>query len=152
MNTEIIIIIFLVVTVLGAGLYFLNRWASKKQSGHQQLIENTKQRADIYVIDKKYDKATNVTLPKAVTDNLPKISKMLKMYFIKAKVGPQITTLMCDKKVFHFVEPKKTYKTELAGIYIVTVKGMKSDAELKEAAKARKLRAKQERQAAAGKK
>lgn len=137
--TDVLIIVFIVLAVLVAGLYFLNKWANRKQLGQQQIIEKTKQRADVYVIDKKRDKATNVNLPKAVTDHLPRISRVMKMYFIKGKVGPQVVTLMCDKGVYEFMELKKTYKAEIAGIYIVGVKGMKSKHELKEAAKAKRL-------------
>lgn len=147
MNTDILIIIFVVVGTIAAGVYFLTRWASKKQVGQQQLIDKTKQRMDIYVIDKRRDKAENVTLPKAVSENLPKMSKLMKMYFIKCKVGPQVITMMCDKQVYGFIEPKKTYKAEVAGIYIVSVKGMKSKFELKEAAKAKKLKDKEEKAA-----
>ena len=139
MSTDILIIIFIVVAAILAGLYFLNRWASKKQVEQQGIVEQTKQKADIYVIDKKRDKAVNVNLPKAVIDNLPKVSRLMKMYFVKGKVGPQVATLMCDKKVFNYIEVKKTYKAELAGIYIVSVKGMKTDAELKAAKKAKRI-------------
>jgi hypothetical protein len=55
--------------------------------------------------------------------------------------------MMCDKRVFEYIEPKKTYKAEIAGIYIINVKGMKSAAELKEAAKTRKIREKAEKSA-----
>ncbi|MCL2407435.1 MAG: hypothetical protein FWC95_05845 [Defluviitaleaceae bacterium] len=124
-------------------LFLLNRWAAKKQVGSQQLIEQTKQRADIYVIDKKRDKAENVALPKAVQAQMPKMAKIMKLCFVKAKVGPQIVTLMCDKNVYNHVELKKTYKVELAGMYIVSVKGMKSVAEQKAAGRQRKLKAKE---------
>jgi len=139
-----IIIALVIVAVIVAALYYLNRWASKKQVGQQELIEQTKQRADIYVIDKRRDKAENVNLPKAVSGQLPKLTKLMKMYFVKAKVGPQIVTLMCEKRVFNHIDVKKSYKVELAGMYIVGVKGMKTAAEEKQAAKIRKIRAKQE--------
>ncbi|MDR1706280.1 MAG: hypothetical protein LBS19_16595 [Clostridiales bacterium] len=146
---DIMLIVLAVVVALGAGLYFLNRWASKKQVDQQNLIDKTKQQAQIYVIDKKHDKAANVTLPKAVTENMPRMSKVMKMYFAKCKVGPQIITMMCDKRVYDYLEPKKTYKAEVAGIYIVNVKGMKTAAEMKEQAKTRKIREKAEKRAAA---
>ena len=43
---------------------------------------------------------------------------------IKAKVGPQIVTLISDKNVFDVLVPKKTYKVELSGLYIVGIVGM----------------------------
>ena len=141
---DVLIIVGVVLLLIAAGLYFLNRWASKRVSGQQSMIEKTKQPASIYVIDKKHDKAENVTLPKVVTENLPKMSKVVKMHFVKAKVGPQIVTLMCDKHIFNNISLKKTYNVELAGIYIVSVKGLKSKFEQKEAVKAKRLKVKAE--------
>ena len=46
------------------------------------------------------------------------------MAIIKAKVGPQITTLMCDKPVYDILPVKKNVKVEMAGIYIVGIKGV----------------------------
>jgi len=46
------------------------------------------------------------------------------MPIVKAKVGPQILTLMCDKNIYDVLVPKKTMKVELAGIYITKVSGM----------------------------
>lgn len=143
-SSDIIIIIFAVVAAIGAGLFFLNRWASKRSVQQQSIIEKSKQQASIYVIDKKRDKAQNVNLPKVVSDNLPKAAKVMKMYFVKGKIGAQILTLMCEKKVFDVLEPKKTYKIELAGMYIVSVKGMKTQQELKELDKAKKAKHKEE--------
>ncbi|MCL2573883.1 MAG: hypothetical protein FWE34_04930 [Defluviitaleaceae bacterium] len=143
-------ILLIVVVVLGAiiaGLYFLNRWASKRVTQQQDMVERTKQSASIYVIDMKRDKAVNVTLPKVVMDNLPRTAKMMKMNFVKAKIGPQIITLMCDKTVFNALDVKKTFQVELAGIYIASVKGMKTKYELAQARKAKKLKAKQEAKA-----
>ena len=132
---EIFIIVIIVVALIVAALYFLNRWTAKKTVEQQSLIEKTKQQASIYVIDKKRDKAQNVTLPKAISDNLPKMYKFMKLYFIKAKIGPQIMTFISDKKVYNMISAQKTYKVELAGIYIVSVKGQKTPLELKQAAK-----------------
>ena len=140
---DILLIVGLVVVVIIVALYFLNRWASKRMSNQQSMIEKTKQAASIYVIDKKRDKAANVTLPKVVTENLPKASKLMTMNFVKAKVGPQIVTLICDKNVFNALDVKKTFQVELAGIYIVSVKGMKTAFEVKEAKRAKKSKAKE---------
>ncbi|MCL2855141.1 MAG: hypothetical protein FWE21_05930 [Defluviitaleaceae bacterium] len=144
---DIIIIVFAVLVAVGVGFYFLNRWATKRYAAQQDAVAKNKVAAKIYVIDKKHDKADNVTLPKMITDNLPKTAKFTKMYFVKAKVEKQIVTLMCDKANYNFLEPKKTYAVELAGIYIATVKGAKSQYELKQAAKEKKKKAKVEKTA-----
>ena len=139
---DIILIVFIAVAVIVAGLYFLNRWASKRQVGQQQMIDSSKQKMDIYVIDKKRDKAANVNLPKAVHEAMPKMAKIMKLYFIKVKTGPQLVTMMCDKRIFEYLEVKKTYKADVAGIYIVAVKGMKTAAEMKQARKERRRKEK----------
>lgn len=121
-------------------LYFLNKKASQKMASQQEIIEKSKQTVTIFVIDKKRGKITDVNLPKAVLQNVPKAYKFLKMYFVQAKIGPQISTLMCDKKVFNAITTKKNNKVEIAGIYIVNVVGMKSEKEMKALKKAKKLK------------
>ncbi len=135
---DIILIVFIVVGLVAVGLFFLNRWAGKKMSDQQSIIERSKTTLSIYVIDKGKVNAKDANLPKAVYEQLPKLYKFMKIYAVKAKIGPQIMTLMCDKKVFQYIPVKKNVKIDLAGIYIVAVKGMKSDKELKEAKKAKK--------------
>ena len=139
---DIILIVFVVVVLIGVGLYFLNRWANKRYTQQNDMVQKNKQSAEIYVIDMKRDKAENVNLPKVVTENLGRVAKMTKMNFVKAKVGPQIVTLMCDKNIFAALDVKKKFNVELAGIYIVSVKGAKTQYELKEMQKAKKAKAK----------
>jgi hypothetical protein len=129
---DIILIVFAVIVAVAAGVYFLNRWASRRMGEQQSLIERTKQTTSIYVIDKAKMKASQSNLPKAVTGQLPRIYRFIKLPLVKAKIGPQVTTLMCDKAVWNAIPLKKTVKVELAGMYIVSMPGMKSKEELKE--------------------
>ena len=112
-----VIIIAVIIGAIFAGLYFLNKWAYKKMDTQQTMINKMKNSMSIYVIDKKRDKITNINMPKAVIDQMPKLYKKMKMYFVQAKIGPQIMTLMCDKKVFAAIPVKKNIKVEIAGIY-----------------------------------
>ena len=123
---DILVISFIVVAVIALALFFLNRWASKRMVEQKMMIERTKQPASIYVIDKKRDKIDNANFPKVVQEQIPKWNKLMKMYLVKAKIGPQIATLMCDKEVFDALPLKKTVKVDIAGMYIVSMKGMKS--------------------------
>ena len=127
---DILILVFILIVVAGAVIYFLNRWASKKLVEQKTLIERTRQPASIYVIDKKRDKMSNANFPKAVYDQIPKWNKLMKIYMVKAKIGPQIMTLMCEKEVFDALPVKKTVNVDLAGIYIASMKGMKSKKEM----------------------
>nr|WP_317359187.1 hypothetical protein [uncultured Tyzzerella sp.] len=135
---DIIIIVTIIIGAILGILYWLNKKASKKMGEHQDMINRSKQTTTIFVIDKKKAKITEVNMPKMVTEQMPKFYKFLKLYFVQAKIGPQILTLMCDKHVFNAITVKKNIKVELAGIYIVSVVGMKSQKELKEMKKAKK--------------
>ena len=109
------------------------------------MIEKTKTTQQVYVIDKRRDKITNVNMPKMVIDQIPKWSKFMKMNFVQVKVGPQILTLIADKRVFDAMPLKKTVKVEIAGLYIVNIVGMKSAEEMKAIAKAKKEKAKEDK-------
>lgn len=140
---DIIIIVTLVVGAVLFLLFYLNKKAFKKMETHQDMINRAKQTTNIFVIDKKKAKITEVNMPKAITEQMPKVYKFMKLHFVQAKIGPQILTLICDKKVFNAITLKKNVKVELAGIYIVSVVGMKSDKEIKEIKKAKKLKEKE---------
>jgi hypothetical protein len=124
------IIVSVVLVIIVAALYFLNRWAGKRMATQNEMVEKHKQTATIYIIDKKKDKVTNANLPKAMLSQIPRMGRMMKMPLVKAKIGKDIMTLMCDNKVFPALPVKKNVTVEMAGIYIVGMKGMKSKAEL----------------------
>ncbi len=123
---DFMFVIMIVVAAVGIGLYYLNKRLSSKMTQANSFIESSKQVTSIYVIDKKRDRISNVKMPKMVMDQVPSYQKMFKNNFVQAKIGPQIMTLMCDKHVFKAIPEKKNVKVELAGIYIVSVVGMKS--------------------------
>lgn len=142
---DIIILVVIIVGVIFGLLYWLNKKASQKLGDQQEIIQRSKQTTSIFVIDKKHSKITDVNMPKAVIENMPKFYKFLKLYFVQAKIGPQIMTLMCDKKVFKAIPLKKNIKVELAGIYIVNVVGMKTKEELKAIQKEKKEKNKKDK-------
>ena len=128
---DILFILIIIVGFIGVGLYFFVRWSSAKLSEQQSLLAANNQSLSLYVIDKKRGKPSDSGLPKAVVEQMPKRAKFMKMYFVKAKVGPQIMTFMCDKKVYNALPIKKNVAVEASGIYITNMKGMKSDEEMK---------------------
>jgi len=129
---DIMLIIAVVVVLIGVGLYFLYRWSTKKQAEQHNMVQAHKQSVSIYVIDKKKDKLQNAGFPKAMADQIPRMSKLMKMPLVKAKIGPQIMTLMCDKDVYEALPLKKTVNVEIAGAYIVSMKGQKTKREMAE--------------------
>ena len=135
---EIAFLIAVIIVPVGIALFFLNRWAGRKMAEQQSMIAQHKTTVSIYVIDKKKEKAQNANFPKAVLDQMPRWNRFMKMPLIKAKIGPQIMTLMCDKAVFNALPVKKTVKVDLAGMYIVHMKGMKTKKELADFRRSRK--------------
>ena len=134
---DIAIIVSVVLIIIVAVLYFLNRWAGKRMAQQNEMVERHKQTVTIYVIDKKKDKIQNANLPKAMAAQVPRMSKLMKVPMVKAKIGKDIMTLMCDTNVFPALPVKKSVTVEMAGIYIVSMKGQKSKAEM-DAKKGRK--------------
>lgn len=122
---KIVLIVVIVVVGVLAGLYFWGRNLQKKHEEQQALVEQNKQLVQIFVIDKKKDKITNVKLPKQVKEQFPKRYKRRKMPIVIAKVGPQITTLLCDEQIYKDLPVKKQVKVEIVGLYIVGIKGPK---------------------------
>jgi len=134
----IIFVIAIIILVAGVAIYYLNNWIGKKQAMQNEMVEQHKQAMSVYVIDKKKEKIENANLPKAVVQQMPKMSKMFKVPLVKVKVGPQITTMLCDEAVFEALPLKKTVTVEVAGLYIVGMKGLKTKMEMEEMRKARR--------------
>lgn len=105
-------------------LYFLGKKAEKRQSQQQEQIDAMKQTVSMLIIDKKKMKISQSGLPQAVIDQTPKLMRWTKLPIVKAKVGPQVLSLVCDEKIFDSVPVKKEVKATVSGIYITGVKGL----------------------------
>jgi hypothetical protein len=55
------------------------------------------QPANLFIIDKKIMPMKDAKLPKVVMDQAPKRYQKAKIPVVKAKVGPQVMTLICDE-------------------------------------------------------
>jgi hypothetical protein len=122
----ITLIVILCVLIVGAvALYFIGKKAQKKQAEQQEMLEANKQTVSMLIIDKKRLKIKDSGLPQMVIDQTPKMMRNSKMPIIKAKVGPQIMSLICDEKIFDSIPVKKQIKAMVSGIYIVEVKGIR---------------------------
>lgn len=120
----VLLVILAVLVIALVVLYFLGRKAQKKQEQQQAQIEAMKQTVSMLIIDKKRMKLKDSGLPQAVIDQTPKLMRGSKMPIVKAKVGPQIMSLVCDDKIFDSVPVKKEVKAVVSGIYITSVKGL----------------------------
>lgn len=124
------ILISVIVVIIVVALYFLNRWAGSRMAQQNDMVAKHKQSATIYIIDKKKDKITNANLPKAMLSQVPRMGRIMKVPLVKAKVGKDIMTLMCENAIYPALPVKKSVTVEMAGIYIVGMKGMKSKSEM----------------------
>ena len=121
----ITLLVILGILIIGAVvLYFFGKKAQKKQAEQQEFMDANKQTVSMLIIDKKRMKIKESGLPQMVIDQTPKYLRGSKLPIIKAKVGPQIMSLICDEKIFDSVPVKKEVKAMVSGIYIVDVKGL----------------------------
>ena len=126
MSTGTIVLIVILVVLVAAlvALYFFWKKAQKKQEEQQQQLEAAKQTVSMLIIDKKRMKLKEAGLPAIVLEQTPKLLRNSRLPIVKAKVGPQIMSLVCDEKIFDSVPVKKEVKATVSGIYITDVKGL----------------------------
>ena len=124
-----LLVIVIVLAIIIAVLYFLGKKAQKKQAEQQELLDANKQTVSMLIIDKKRMKMKDAGLPQMVLDQTPKMMRGSKLPIIKAKVGPQIVSLICDEKIFESVPVKKEVKAVVSGIYVLDVKGLQGKTE-----------------------
>ncbi len=127
MKPVIIVLIVIAVLLIGAliALFILRKKAMQKEAEQQEQIEATKQTYSMLIIDKKRMKIKDAGLPSIVLEQTPKLLRGQKLPIVKAKVGPQVMTLICNEKIFDLVPVKKEVKASVSGIYIVDVKGLR---------------------------
>lgn len=71
----------------------------------------------------------DANFPKIVLEQTPKIYRRHKVSVVKVKIGPKILTMMCDDRIFDSIPVKKEIKAVINGIYIMEVKGLRSNLE-----------------------
>lgn len=120
----VLLIIMAVIIVLLVLLYFAGKKLQQKQAEQEEMLQAHKQTVSLLVIDKKRMKVQDAKLPDSVISQLPKIYRKMKAPMVKVKVGPQITTMFCDEKIFDYVPVKKEVKAEVSGMYLVGIKGI----------------------------
>lgn len=124
--TKVLLIILAILVVAIVVLVIVGKKAQKKQAEQQAQIDAAKQTISMLVIDKKKMKLKDAGLPAIVLEQTPKYMRRAKLPIVKAKIGPQITSLICDASIFDSVPVKKEVKATVSGIYITEVKGIRS--------------------------
>ena len=122
--TIVLLVILAVLIVAIIALFFVGKKAQKGQAQQQEQINANKQTVSMLIIDKKKMKLKESGLPQAVIAQTPKLMRGSKLPIVKAKIGPQVMSLVCDEKIFESVPVKKEVKAVVSGIYITDVKGL----------------------------
>ena len=132
MSTLSIVLIVIIVVLIAAlvALYFFGRKAQRKQAVQQEQMEAIAQTISMLVIDKKRMKISQSGLPSQVIEQTPKLLRWNKLPIVKAKVGPQIMSLVSDEKIFDSIPLKKEVKAVVSGIYITDVKGIRGKVQI----------------------
>lgn len=130
--STVTIVLLVIAIVLIAGLVALSIYGKKlqeRQENSQRELENAAQSVSLLVIDKKHMKLSEAGLPQLVLEQTPKYMRKRKVPIIKAKIGPRIMSLMCDEKIFEIIPVKKEVRAMVSGIYIMDVKGLRTNLE-----------------------
>ena len=124
---KIIITIVIIVVILAGLIAFLYRKSKKlqeQQEDQRRQMDAVAQQVSMLIIDKKKMKLKNSGLPEAVIASVPWYSKNIKQCIVKAKVGPQMMTLLCEPTIFDEIPLKKEVKATVSGLLITKVKGL----------------------------
>lgn len=130
-NPWVIASIALFVITIGAviAMYFVGQNMQKKQLAQREQMEAAAQPYTMMIIDKKMMKMKDAKLPKVVMDQTPKRYRNSKLPIVKAKIGPQIMTLIADDAIFDEIPTKGEVKAMVSGIYIISVKNVRGKVE-----------------------
>lgn len=124
----LLVIAGILLIALIALMIYGNKMQKKSEAAQQSMMAGA-QTYSILVIDKKMMKLKDAGFPKIVLEQTPKYLRGSKVPVVKAKIGPKVTTLMCDAKIFDLIPVKKEVKAVMNGIYIIDVKGLRSGLE-----------------------
>ena len=149
-TTLLITFVAAVIGIIVAVLYFLGKKAQKRQAEQQEMLQANKQTVSMLIIDKKRMRIKDSGLPQMVIDQTPKMMRRSKLPIVKAKIGPQIMSLICDEKIFDYVPVKKEVKAVVSGIYVLDVKGLHGKTEITPVKKSRFKKALEAAQEKAG--
>jgi len=126
MHWYTIVLIILIILVIGLFvLYKLGTKLQKRQLDQKSQMIEAAQPVTMLIIDKKVLPMKDAGLPKQVMDQAPKRYHKAKLPIIKAKIGPQITNMICDDAIFDDVPTKGEVKAMVSGIYVLSVKSVR---------------------------
>lgn len=125
----ILLIVLVVLLIAMIVLYFLGKRAEKKKEEQDAQIAAAAQTVTMLIIDKKRMPLKDAGLPQQVVEQTPKLMRRSKLPIVKAKVGPKVTSLIADEKIFDDIPVKKEVKATISGLYITSVRGLRGPLE-----------------------
>ena len=143
----ILIVLLILIAVILFILYRLGQKMQLRQAESQKVIEAYSQVVSLLIIDKKKMRLKKAPFPAEVYEQTPFYLKHMSVYVIKAKLGPKIVNLMCDKAIFEQLPLKATVQGKISGAYITEIikGGVLTDKEIE---RRRKAKLKAEKKAA----
>ena len=123
----IVLIVFVILAIACFVLYRKGKELQEKSESSQEQMRAGAQTQSLLVIDKKRMRLKEANLPKIVVEQTPKYLRRSKVPVVKAKIGPKIVTMICDEKIFDLIPIKKEVKAVISGIYIMDVKGLRTN-------------------------
>ena len=131
-------------------LYHFGQKLQIRQAESQKAIDTYSQTVSLLAIDNKKMKLKAAPFPAEVYEKTPIYLRHLSVYVVKAKIGPKIVNLMCEKNVFEQIPLKVTIQGKISGAYLTEItKGAVPTEKMIE--KRRKEKAKAEKKAAKNK-
>lgn len=115
------LILAVIIGALVAGYFILKKRVAKNLTAQKELVDKHKITTTILVLEKRMDKIQNAKIPGEIISQMPKIYKLRKTPIVRAKIGPQVMDLLCEKDVYDKLPEKKSVKVEMAGIYIAGI-------------------------------
>ena len=125
----VLLVILAILIIVMVVLYFLGKKMMKKKEEQDAQMAAVAQTIPMLVIDKKKMKLSESGLPQAVLGQTPKMMRRSRMPVVKAKVGPKVTTFLCDAEIFEQIPVKQQIKATVSGLYITGITGMRGPLE-----------------------
>ena len=131
MSTPVIVLLVILAVLIVAlvVLYFMGKKMQKRKEEQDAQMAAVAQTIPMLVIDKKKMKLSESGLPQAILEQPPTLMRRSKMPIVKAKVGPKVTTFLCDTEIFEQIPVKQQIKATVSGLYITGIKGMRGPLE-----------------------
>lgn len=127
MSAPIIVLLVILVVLIAAfvALYFMGKKAEARRAEQQVQMDAMAQQVSMLIIDKKMMKFKDAGFPEQMMNAVPWYQKGMKVPVVKAKVGPQMMTLIADGEIFDQIPVKKEVKATVSGLYITKVRGLR---------------------------